>query len=397
MFGSSHRLPHSDDKNTPAPGSYEIPSKLKEGPQYSMHGRTQPARPFDSPGPGQYNHDKSVVREKSPSYKIGSAKREESTERYYEIPGPGTYQDTRPQSAGPKWAFGTDDRSKSKKDSMPGPGSYEMPTTLNKQGFSMSGRYSKPIDSLEPAPGSYDPKPIEQTPAYSFGNSGRYDFTKGKDNPAPGSYDPKISRPSSAAPVFGTEKRRPVSASQSMPGPGSYSIPNAREGPQYSMSARNIRRGRESTPGPGQYNQKSKTVRENTPSFSMGKARRGSKDMKNTFPGPGAYRSTGDLDGPKYGFGTESRAKEYRGASPGPGAYSITSSQDRKAFSMSGRRNSVSKFDTPGPGAYDQSSHLLSPSYRFGTGGRGSTAHGKDIPGPGSYASKSMFSNTSPV
>jgi hypothetical protein len=399
VFGSGGRLPKSDDKQTPAPGSYEIPSMLHEGPQYSMKGRTQPAQRLDSPGPGQYNYENTAIRDRSPTYKMGSSKRSDGFDKLkQDIPGPGSYQDMRPSSAGPKWGFGTEDKSRSKQESMPGPGAYELPTTLNKISYSMSGRHSQPRQSIEPAPGSYDPRPIEQTPAYSFGNSGRYDFTKGKDNPAPGTYDPKPSRPSSAAPVFGSEQRRPMSASQAIPGPGSYQIPSkVNEGPSYSMSARNVRSGRNATPGPGQYNAKSGYARENTPAFSMGRARRGSLEIRDGIPGPGTYSSTSRLEGPKYGFGSEPRDKNFRNASPGPGAYSITDSLDRKAFSMSGRRNSIIKSETPGPGAYEHSSTLNTPTYKFGKGARSSKARGKDVPGPGSYQSKSMFNQTSPV
>ena len=82
-----------------------------------------------NPGPGQYDYS-SVNRPKSPSYRIGSAKREALYKFLEQNPGPGQYAPdsngfTRPKS--PTWKIGTGQRPPlSQADLNPGPGNYEL-------------------------------------------------------------------------------------------------------------------------------------------------------------------------------------------------------------------------------------------------------------------------------
>ena len=45
------------------------------------------------------------------------------------MPGPGFYNTAR-TLGGPKWGFGSSSRNKSKKNNMPGPGAYEIYSSL---------------------------------------------------------------------------------------------------------------------------------------------------------------------------------------------------------------------------------------------------------------------------
>jgi hypothetical protein len=56
-IGSARRRPLADDRHTPGPGNYEIPSKVVEGPQVAILGhKYDPAQRQKElvPGPGTY-------------------------------------------------------------------------------------------------------------------------------------------------------------------------------------------------------------------------------------------------------------------------------------------------------------------------------------------------------
>lgn len=81
-----------------------------------------------TPGPGQYDFSL-IDRPKSPSYRIGSSKRN-APNRQGDFPGPGTYEglnlttSNRPKS--PTWSMGKSMRPNlSSSNFLPGPGNYE--------------------------------------------------------------------------------------------------------------------------------------------------------------------------------------------------------------------------------------------------------------------------------
>lgn len=225
-------------------------------------------------------------------------------------------------------------------------------------------------------------------PAFSIGNSTRYDLGRQTTGPAPGSYEPKLNS-SAKSPVFGTDKRRPLSANTIAPGPGTYEIPSMiKEGPQFSMTSKNFKSINNTNPGPGQYNHTASDLYvEKAPAFSYGKSSREPLAKADSMPGPGAYTATLREPGPKCVFGTDRRSKEKKHTNPGPGAYTLASSLDRRAYSMLGKHNPRSHSETPGPGAYNPSQQLSVPSYRLGTSMRlgltGMNLAGS--PGPGAY------------
>jgi len=58
----------------------------------------------------------------------------------------------------------------------------------------------------------------------------------------------------------------------------------------------------------------------------------------NVFPGPGAHDSKSQLKGPKFGFGTSSRAKLRADSTPGPGKYDFTAEVGHvPAYSMANK------------------------------------------------------------
>ena len=117
---------------TPGPGQYQYKEFLgKEAPKITMSMKL-PKEGDDSryvPGPGQYNSTNSnYYRPKSPSYKIGTAKREGIYKCMEGNPGPGQYGPdnctnyVRPKT--PSWVIGTGQRPPLNPvdPSVPGPG-----------------------------------------------------------------------------------------------------------------------------------------------------------------------------------------------------------------------------------------------------------------------------------
>mmetsp|Transcript_6993 Transcript_6993/g.6840 ORF Transcript_6993/g.6840 Transcript_6993/m.6840 type:complete len:302 (-) Transcript_6993:116-1021(-) len=253
-LGTGKRKPLSQSENTPGPGTYEF-RNTNEGPQYSMPGRSDKGDRPKTPGPGHYNPGGSMTDRASPSYRIGSARRDDDkpdTVRN-QFPGPGSYSG-RPQTAGPKWGFGTEKRDKRNGNNSVGPGQYEMRSSLDQKAWSMSGRHPN-LDEKNgeyPGPGAYNPKGNYGSPNYGFGTSKRPQ-SAGSHSPGPGAYN--VGKDfNKTAPLFGTGKRPPLSTITDTPGPGGYNLNSARDGPAFSMSARTLKDKSYMTPGPGAYN-----------------------------------------------------------------------------------------------------------------------------------------------
>jgi|LauGreDrversion4_2_1035121.scaffolds.fasta_scaffold222718_2 hypothetical protein len=116
---------------TPGPGQYQYKEYVgKDGPKITMSSRPQTSLVKSSdPGPGHYNSNL-VSRPTTPSYKIGTAKRDGGFKFMYDMPGPGQYSPTdniskRPKS--PYWSMGTGKRGGLyTSESGPGPGNYNV-------------------------------------------------------------------------------------------------------------------------------------------------------------------------------------------------------------------------------------------------------------------------------
>jgi Sperm-tail PG-rich repeat len=81
------------------------------------------------PGPGKYDPKIVTVKEKSPSWVLGKSDKTGNSKNVTAVPGPGAYLN--PVSAsGPKWGFGSGKRVKPATSKVPGPGSYEIKSTV---------------------------------------------------------------------------------------------------------------------------------------------------------------------------------------------------------------------------------------------------------------------------
>ncbi len=123
---------------TPGPGTYNMKNLIgNDGPRIHISS----VRPDTAttmkwvPGPGQYEVGLNN-RPKTPSYRIGTAKRDGF--KTVDVPGPGQYDlnastslSSRPKS--PHWRMGTSERQPlSTCDKVPGPGNYNVSSSIGK-------------------------------------------------------------------------------------------------------------------------------------------------------------------------------------------------------------------------------------------------------------------------
>jgi len=117
---------------TPGPGTYVSKTFVGEGPKIGIKTRNSASTSFSNvPGPGAYKPNISSVVRKSPSAGLGHKRRDNLISRSdnAKVPGPGTYS-LQNKVDGPKFGFGTGKRAAEKLSDAPGPGAYNIPTTV---------------------------------------------------------------------------------------------------------------------------------------------------------------------------------------------------------------------------------------------------------------------------
>lgn len=122
---------------TPAPTAYEVIGqfeKVKTNPKFHMGikvGGQRGNKNFDMPGPGEYETDVAPINNTNVAHVIGTSLRSDlGVGKAHLLPGPGEYE-TRPRLDGPLIGFGTEmKKNKLKKTFEPGPGSYEVMSTI---------------------------------------------------------------------------------------------------------------------------------------------------------------------------------------------------------------------------------------------------------------------------
>ena len=131
-FGSETRSVFPGKSGAPGPGTYTIPNPT--GPKYTMQGKGPSAVVIDAPGPGHYNqHSAGVVCCSPTGFNFGSEVRSQASvvggKRIKEGVGPGMYYKELPP-APPYYSFGHQRRGKGIQTGPPGPGQYDIPTTI---------------------------------------------------------------------------------------------------------------------------------------------------------------------------------------------------------------------------------------------------------------------------
>ena len=119
-------------KNGPGPWSYNLPSRIgKEGFHPLLHGKRSETKIDPYHGPGTYNPNFKAVLDRCPALSLSTGSRlakDFSTKR--EIPGPGSYNLSSTLN-GPKHKFVTSKRRRNVSE-VPGPGSYKIPCSFAK-------------------------------------------------------------------------------------------------------------------------------------------------------------------------------------------------------------------------------------------------------------------------
>lgn len=120
VFGRSKRETYLKTEQNPGPGSYQIPSNIREGPSFSIRPKTETKPLNTSPGPAEYS-----LRSLN---KVQAVIFSKSKKNFYDVsstPGPGQY--STPDKTYSKWQFGNEPRLKYKPSPVPGPGTYDVP------------------------------------------------------------------------------------------------------------------------------------------------------------------------------------------------------------------------------------------------------------------------------
>mmetsp|Transcript_133621 Transcript_133621/g.188822 ORF Transcript_133621/g.188822 Transcript_133621/m.188822 type:complete len:225 (+) Transcript_133621:61-735(+) len=152
-------------------------------------------KPSKDPGPGQYPQVKSEKDKhtKTPSWSIGAGCRD--GKQWAAMPGPGQYSPANPAFVSPKWAFTASDRLKEMKRSRtPGPGQYELKSTLQGKDVSICSKPDgKGLTAPLPGPGAFTPSwagtsNYGSAPSIGFGASNRAKMVVSK-TPGPGQYE----------------------------------------------------------------------------------------------------------------------------------------------------------------------------------------------------------------
>ena len=168
-FGSDVRKGIGKSSISPGAGTYQIPSKIQEGPKFIMGSKLENEKNLPSrnnPGPGQYDlQNKDNANMHSPKkFSMGSSQRAQMA-RNSIAPGPGNYGSTfADKMMSPRYGFGSSQRSNlaGKQANVPGPGQYKPKEVMGKEGplNSMHCKIEyKPIEatgSFTPGPGAYE-------------------------------------------------------------------------------------------------------------------------------------------------------------------------------------------------------------------------------------------------
>ena len=128
-FGKAVRQSLSNKSSTPGPGIYETKSFTSEGPSFSFRPKLVLNSKNFVPGPGKYSPSSSLVKEKSPSWPQAKDEKGKNINAKKSSPGPGTYSNVSTLS-GPKWGFGNEIRGKMLMSKVPGPGSYDIRSSI---------------------------------------------------------------------------------------------------------------------------------------------------------------------------------------------------------------------------------------------------------------------------
>lgn len=342
---------HSTDYTSPGPGQYN-PSKivLRKSPSYSVRGKPKDLKITSIPGPGQYNLSSSTSKggisfTRTEKNFHPSAQPSINKDRNFATPGPGRYHLDKVSSKSPSYSFTTQTKFQSFDRSIPGPGAYNLLVSAHRpSGTSYSiGKSPKKGLSFSNSelcnvgPGRYN---LQSSLKYNtisarIGNSPRnlHDI---KSTPGVGQYNVSQSKP---IPNFATisKAKREISLSTTScartkfidqsPGPGRYNTINSKKTGGFTFNRTPKVRKENKSPGPGDYELQLNSIKPNTNCCIISQSKRekfnsGAPDS----PGPGRYNSNCvniKKSSYKATFGKASKHVVVKEVLPGPGHYNL--------------------------------------------------------------------------
>ena len=128
-FGTGPRESEGRKETAPGPGNYAVRTSIGEGPSYSLRGKVKAETVEAVPGPGTYRQDSAAVHERPPQVPFGRESKSDLKDRSVDSTGPGMYYSPK-QPDGIKWSFGQERKGTVVKAEGPGPGTYELKSTL---------------------------------------------------------------------------------------------------------------------------------------------------------------------------------------------------------------------------------------------------------------------------
>lgn len=314
-------------------------------------------------------------------------------------PAPDTYNVRKEEIIVPARSFGRAPRSMSApRTDYPGPGAYPVNSFLDLSMKDKSNKKTKPLREKSdkskidtPGPTSYNPKKLSTNISFSMGNKTFSLISPNSSLIGPGQYNANYDsiKPSTAI-SFSRASRSPLAPSTNVPGPGTHSLREIKECPQY-VFPREPRGKRNSPdyPGPGEYNIPGLT---DELKHKMGKTilpRRPLIIKDSGAPGPGAYDAKDQNSAPSFSVGKGKRPKiPGITKNPGPGVYSPVNPNHTihsKSIGASTRPPLSKTNGVPGPGAYDFKT-FTEDGPKYTTVGRKPEIKGNTtVPGPGQY------------
>ena len=371
--------------------------------------------PLFTPGPQVYSPIKLIF--KNPRTVIGHAKRIPQIKET--VPGPGTYNIPNLFPQGFKYSIGNQLFSKRNNNDLyitPGPGAYKILKKSSSCFYTFGSKYKEQKKDNSPGPGNYNIRNKKDLikSSYIFGKARRILSSVNEDirlSPGPANYKYnkdiiKIRNPKYS---FGKEERK--NKENSSPGPGAYNHKEfvGKEGQKISISEKFKHIYREINDlGPGQYNRTDLNFyKPKTPSVKIGKSKRFkfSKEIL-LSPGPAKYNNINSItvikkNEPSWKIGTAKRRSLVHADKniPGVGRYNLTkdTGKDSPHYTIRIKTKLIKdRLNTPGPGNYnidkaDTEIYKHNPFWKIGTARRlKSSNFNKITPGPGSYSINSL-------
>ena len=368
--------------------------------------------PLFTPGPQKYTPKKITLR--SPTTIIGYAKRMSSKKE--SVPGPGAYNIPSLFPKGFKYSIGKqllNRKNNFEKSAAPGPATYRPLSKSRSALYTFGLKPKEPKKEKSPGPGDYNLRNNKDLikSSYIFGKEKRVISSITNYNrltPGPGKYKynkdaVKIRNPKYS---FGKEERKNCTNNELSPGPGSYNHKEylGKEGQKISISEKFKHMYSEINDiGPGQYNHTDLNFyKPKSPSMKIGKNKRFKTSKEFLIsPGPAKYNQIKAINliknnEPRWKIGTAKRRPliEIDRFIPGPGKYNLAkiTGKDSPHYSMGLKTKLVKDgLNPPGPGKYnidkaDVDVYEHSPSWKIGTEKKiKSLKFYKNTPGPGSY------------